>query len=131
MAKKKKCATKFCRRLTEAKHCSTCRSRKARQADQIKYAFITLRNNAKRRGIPFTLTLEDFKTFCVKTKYIAGKGRSSMSYTIDRIYNNIGYHVDNIQVLTKGDNVRKMHLNYDWEHKVATIYKTKAIMGGG
>ena len=85
------CAAKFCRNKTPFTLCSTCRSKKAREKDPVKYAFNALKNNAKRRNIPFTITLEQFREWCVKVQYIGFKGRSANSYTIDRRYNDIGY----------------------------------------
>jgi ribosomal protein L19 len=123
MKKKGKCQTPYCRNEAKGKHCVTCRVRKHRAADPVKYAYNNIKNRAKQRGLAFTITLEDFRRFCIKTKFIAGKGRSAESYTIDRIYNNVGYHIDNIQVLKKGDNVRKYYLSYDWERKIATVMK--------
>lgn len=127
MKQKAKCQTKYCRNRTFDKHCSTCRSKKCRANNPYRYAFNNIRNRAKQRGLAFTITFEQFKTFCIKTKYIAGKGRSADSYTIDRIYNNIGYHIDNIQVLVKRDNTRKYYLSYDWERKIATIFKPQEV----
>lgn len=121
---KGKCAAKYCTNKAErTKFCNTCRSRKSRLSDPVRYAFWNLRNRAKQRNIAFTITLEQFRAFCVKTKFIAGKGRSADSFTIDRIYNNVGYHIDNIQVLTKKQNIKKYYLCYDWEHKIATVMK--------
>jgi hypothetical protein len=121
---KGKCATAYCRnKTTSSKFCSTCRSQKCRASDPVRYAFNNLRNRAGQRGLAFTITLDQFREFCIKTRFIAGKGRSADSYTIDRIYNGVGYHIDNIQVLRKGDNVRKYYLSYDWERKIATVMK--------
>lgn len=100
--------------------CSTCRSRRTRAADPIRYSFINLRTNAKRRGKVFTITLEYFKQFCYRTDYIAGKGRTADSYTVDRINESLGYEPGNIQVLPNADNVRK-YLNYDWQTGAAQV----------
>jgi hypothetical protein len=128
---KRKCQTKYCRNKTHGKYCSTCRSKKCRATDPVRYAFNNLRNRAKQRGLAFTITIEQFRQFCIKTKFIAGKGRSAESYTIDRIYNGVGYHIDNIQVMKKGDNVRKYYLTYDWERKIASIMKSDSPQLGG
>jgi hypothetical protein len=121
--KKGKCKTPYCRNKAKNGLCSTCRSRKCRAADPVRYAFNNIRNRAKQRGLAFTITLDQFRKFCIKTRFMAGKGRSADSYTIDRIYNGVGYHIDNIQVLRKGDNVRKYYLSYDWERKIASVMK--------
>jgi|SRR6185312_1176724 len=108
------CATKFCKNKTYGrKHCSTCRCKKTRQADPVKYAYQSLRNNAKRRNILFTITLEQFREWCSKVIYIGFSGRRSTSFTIDRRHNDIGYHIDNIEVMEKGENVKKFFY-YDY-----------------
>lgn len=99
---------------------STERSRRTRAADPIRYSFVTLRNNAKRRGKVFTITLEEFKQFCYATDYLKGKGRTATSYTVDRIDESRGYEPGNIQALRNADNVRK-YLNYDWQTGAAQV----------
>lgn len=116
--KKAKCATAYCRNKPDGRFCSTCRSRAARKKDPVKYAYLALKNNAKRRGIVFTITLSDFRQFCHKVKYIGHSGRSADSYTIDRRHNDVGYHIDNIAVITRSENVKK-YFFYDWRSKTA------------
>lgn len=88
----------------------------------MRYAFITLRNNCKRRGIEFELSFEQFETFAQATRYIAGKGRSKDSYTIDRIDNTKGYVIGNIRVISKSENSKKgtKRLIYDWRQDPET-----------
>jgi len=78
-----------------------------RQANPIKYAYQTLKDNAKRRGKPFDLTLEQFEAFSIETKYIIGKGRTPTSLHIDRINEDGGYTMDNIQILDNSENIKK------------------------
>lgn len=93
----------------------------------MKAAYQTLRYNATRRGIAFTITYEYFQRFCYKTNYIAGKGRSSMSYSIDRDKNHLGYIPGNIKIMYKGLNSAKgdkpitKKLVYDWHTKYAKV----------
>src|SRR5690348_12249634 len=118
-----KCETRGCRNKTNgSRHCNKCRSRKWRKTHPIEYAYYNLRNNAKRRGVHFTITIADFRQWCVKVNYIGfKKGRHAESFTVDRIHNDIGYHIDNIQVLTKRDNIVK-YFSYDWRTKRAYTY---------
>jgi hypothetical protein len=104
----------------------------------MRYAYDVLKMNAKRRKKPFTITFEYFEKFCIETNYIAGKGRSRKSYSVDRIRNELGYVPGNLRVLTLEDNARKATrktiLSYDWETKFASIYFTpitykKAVNG--
>lgn len=118
--KKGTCSVQNCTNKCKGKMCSTCRARKSRLADPVRYAFNNLKNRAKQRNVIFTITLEDFRKWCRKIKYIGFAGRSSESYTIDRRYNDLGYHIDNIQVLTKVDNIKKYFM-YDWRSKTAKV----------
>lgn len=93
----------------------------------MKAAFQNLRANAKRRGKEFSLTFDQFKKFAIETNYLAGKGRTSKSFHIDRINEDEGYHIDNIQILTNSENVKKYHKSklvcyydaegYPWDFK--------------
>jgi hypothetical protein len=97
----KTCSTPYCRRKATGSLCKTCQSRKWRKDNPVRSAWLNLRNNAKRRGVLFTITFEQFEKWCVKVKYIGFAGRNSDSFTIDRRHNGIGYHIDNIQVMSK------------------------------
>ena len=78
-----------------------------KMAHPLEYAYQTLKDNARRRGKEFSLTLEQFKRFCRKTDYISGKGKTKTSYSIDRIENDKGYTLKNIQILPLGENSKK------------------------
>ncbi len=75
-----------------------------------------LKTNAKRRGKIFKLTFEQFKEFAIKVNLLHKRGRTSESYTIDRRDNKKGYTIDNIQMLTRGENTRKgdRKIGYDY-----------------
>lgn len=105
----KKCTTKYCnnKALKHRTICGKCKSRKYRENNPIQAAYQNLRTNAKRRNKEFDLTFEQFKEFAIKTNYILGKGKSQTSYHIDRIDETKGYTIDNIQILTNTENVKK------------------------
>lgn len=94
-----------------------------KMAHPLEYAYQTLKDNARRRGKEFSLTLEQFKRFCRKTDYISGKGKTKTSYSIDRIENDKGYTLKNIQILPLGENSKKgcKILQYDWRTQTATV----------
>lgn len=73
------------------------------------YAYQNLKSNAKRRGVPFNISLEEFRAFCKATGYLNKAGRKRRNWTIDRIDREDprGYHLENIQVLTNAQNHRK------------------------
>lgn len=96
--------------------CGTCRMRKSRAKDPIRYAYNNSKNRAKQRksaqwpdGIPFTITLDYFRRFCYRTNYHKNKGKSSESYSIDRKKEHLGYVPGNIASVKLGDNIRKYH----------------------
>lgn len=89
---------------------STKRVREWRKNNPIKSAFINLRSNAKRRGIPFEISFEYFNDFSVKTKLLTNSGTKAESYSVDRINNEIGYIKGNLQVLSLSDNGYKGYL---------------------
>ncbi len=118
MVKKKhitsrRCATIKCRRSAEDKRtvCRQCRLKKRKEKDIERYVYVNLKANSKRRGKEFTITLDEFRKFCRKTKYIAGRGRSSESLTIDRKDETKGYVKGNLRTLTNTKNIKK-YLKY-------------------
>jgi len=102
------------------KFCYSCLTRKYRQAHPDRYAYMTLRDNAKRRKKPFSISFEYFKQFCYETGYLVGKGRTKNSFSVDRIIEHIGYVEGNLQVLPVGKN-KKKHLEYDWQTRSARV----------
>lgn len=66
-----------------------------------------LRNNAKGRGIHFSITKKYWRQFCLRTSYHLLVGTGSQDLTVDRIRINEGYRDGNIQALPNADNVRK------------------------
>jgi hypothetical protein len=69
--------------------------------------YIIIVNNAKRRDLPVNWSFGLFLKFCRETTYHALRGMHSTDLTIDRKDNLKGYTADNIQALTRGENVRK------------------------
>lgn len=90
-----------------------------RKNNPVHYAYLTLKANAKRRNKPFEITLEDFKKFCYRYKYIGKKGRTAEGYGVDREREEDGYTLDNMRILKNGNNVKK-YKSYDWESRTGT-----------
>jgi hypothetical protein len=103
------CLTPFCSRAAApGKHyCHRCRKRSWYQANPISYKYSVLKNNARRRGIEFALTFEQFESFCMDIRYHELSGKKRNSYSIDRIDVRRGYVIDNLQVLTISENSTK------------------------
>lgn len=107
--KKGLCVAYRCERPPHIKDrfCSKHSKRYQKEKNFLAYTFSSLKQNAKRRGKPFDLTLQEFKIFCKNTNYLGLKGRKSESASIDRIDSTKGYSLKNIQVLTLSQNSTK------------------------
>jgi len=121
--KAEKCSTKWCRNkkakrtavyklkdgtskeyVSYLRLCWKCRSRQMKQRHPETYVLNMLRHSARKRDLPFTITLAEFKAFCAKTGYLQQRGNQPEDLTIDRIDWNEGYHIDNLRVLTHDEN---------------------------
>lgn len=89
--------------------CYKCRSKAWRTKNPAAYLWHNLKKSAKKRGIMFTITQTQFVEFISKTEYAEKRGRLSDSLTIDRRDGRVGYHLSNIQILTKSENSSKYH----------------------
>lgn len=109
--KKGLCINAYCKNRKGKRRniCEACSSRKYRKNHPLKSAYQNLKNNAKRRGKEFSLTLEQFAQFAVNTFYMDKRGKHHNGLHIDRIDETRGYHADNIQPLTNTENVKKYH----------------------
>ena len=107
--------------------CYRCRYAKRKQNNPLNEAYKTLKYNARRRNKLFTLTIDEFTQFCKETNYLNKRGIGKNSYHIDRIDESKGYTIDNIQVLTNSENVRKYiqftHIDEDG-NKIFKTYKS-------
>jgi hypothetical protein len=74
----------------------------------LKYSFQKLRARARERGHEFSLTYEQYEAFAIKTDYARLKGKTSLSLSIDRKDDSLGYHHWNIQAITIRENSRKL-----------------------
>ena len=125
-----KCAVKFCGNNAKGELCSTCRCRKSRLADPVRYSYYNIKNRAKQRKKPFTITLEYFRKWCKKVNYIGMKGRGKGSYDCDCKINNLGYVPGNIQPLEKIKNIKK-YFYYDYRTKQVMIQRAEPVTEDG
>lgn len=111
------CITKFCRKPGyRGNYCHSCQKRRYKERHPERYAYSVLKNNAKRRKKEFDLTFDQFLQFVIKTNYMVSRGRFKDCYHIDRIDETKGYTIDNIQVITNTQNIRKF-LSYNYNEK--------------
>lgn len=109
------CKVKGCRGRVKTgtgngRFCRRCREHRYKLTHPYAYSLNKLRNNAKRRGIPFDLNLEEWVMFCDLTGYVDAHGRGAEDLSVDRIDNSKGYTLDNIRALTVSVNARKWHI---------------------
>lgn len=102
------CITPRCTRPAPAGKgcCRTCQDRKWRARHPEHHLWNNLKKSAKKRGIPFTISLADFKVFCAETNLIARVGKGPDDMTVDREKPERGYEKGNIRVLTNAENGR-------------------------
>ena len=113
---KGKCSTPECRHKRPFKrskktpqgfylsYCWKCQSRMLKARHHETYTLNLLRGAARRRGIPFEITLEEWRHWCRATGYLELKGREPHSMTVDRIDPRRGYSLDNIRTLSHAEN---------------------------
>lgn len=127
----RRCVTKRCRGVVASKRCHTnkcprCVWRIYVEKNPLGAAFKTLRNHAKERKKDFTLTLDQFRRFAVKTDYLARKGKTSLSLQIDRVDETKGYHLWNVRAITLRENTRRHFVPYFREYMERTMAQTTA-----
>lgn len=133
------CASKSCHRRRTKTHklCNPCRWKRYVAKDPVRAAYQTNKKNAKRRGKPHTITLAYFRKFCKKYNYIAGKGKTRDSFSVDCVIPHLGYVPGNIQILTIAENSAKMHrdkkiLHYDYQTgKAIVVVRNNCIINDG
>lgn len=117
------CIVKFCTRVSEkatvtnktarSLMCPTCRLRLWRANNPIKAIYNAIKNKARRRGIPFSLSLEKLEQLCDETDFHLKRGRRPNDFHIDRIDASRGYEDDNVRIITASENCSKAHTDHD------------------
>ncbi len=119
------CKTPHCRNLARSagRHeCHKCAMRAWRAANPFQAAFATLRDHARGRGIPFTISFNEFREFAERSDYIILKSNKADGLTVDRKDNLLGYVPGNIQPMTRSENsvkrckqdMMRMQAGYSW-----------------
>ena len=80
-----------------------------------------LRHSARKRKLPFTLTLAEFTEFCRQTKYLERRGNKPGDLSIDRKDWNEGYHIWNLQVMEFMENSEQGADNRTREERGAAV----------
>lgn len=112
----KKCIINGCSATVNPRNkqnkCPRCKTRWYRNTHPLKYYFNKLRSRTKERGHEFSLTFEQYHSFCLNTDYHKLKGKTSLSLSVDRINGREGYHASNIRAITLSNNSRKEWVPY-------------------
>lgn len=99
-----------------------------REYDPVRMVWHDLKNSARKRNLEFALPLDWFRTFIAGTEYMEKRGRGPDDLTIDRIREEEGYIVGNIQVIPKKNNVEKFHLHYGRRKSIYTWRKNTPLI---
>lgn len=117
-----KCCSAWCMNapVSGRRYCHKCRSRKYKYSQPHRYSYNLLRCGAKKRGIAFSLTFEEYVELWDRhpsqwQDKLANlwasnsvQGRSDRdTWEIDRIDNSRGYEASNVQILKKHMNASK------------------------
>lgn len=97
---------------------STERTRRFKQNNPFKYWWQTIKDNAKRRGRYFDLTIDEFIEFCGETNYDKLKGKTALSLSMDCRDPFKGYTKENIRAITLRDNSKLANatlLDPEWQ----------------
>ena len=70
----------------------------------LRAAFVTHRDNAKRRPVPFTLTFEQWLEIWEQSGHLDEYGRAPHEYCMGRIGDRGGYEVGNVYITTNEQN---------------------------
>lgn len=82
-------------------------ARKIREEDPVYARYNQFCSNARKRNVENSVTLLQFRKFCLDNDYIVKKGRRGQKATIDRRCNIHGYHIWNMTILSNKANARK------------------------
>lgn len=88
-------------------YCGKCRSRIFRSKHRVKSLYAINKHNAKRRGLTWEFTLDEWIIFCAETNYHKLVGLGPEDMTLDRIDNSLGYTYENTRMVTRSENGRK------------------------
>lgn len=87
--------------------CYPCKLKREKEIDLVRWAYSKWKSNAKQRNIPFAISLEYFRQFCIETQIMNGRGIYGHSLHIDKIDDALGYIPGNIRPITNSENAKK------------------------
>ena len=108
-----KCIVLFCNRHKTSKdaYCHRHKRQIEMHSCPVQVYYNKLKLSAKRRGILFTITLQEFKQWAAEVQLIEKKSSDGKKFWhIDRKKNENGYIPGNLQLLNYHENTTKSHL---------------------
>ena len=114
-----KCSTPYCRNRTERcgkshrKKCPKCRAKDYKKKHPFRYYFNAHKCNAKRRGIPWHLSFEEFQQIWKQS----GKWKQKLSgqlWEMHRLDPDKGYKINNIVIIKKSLHVEITNIERRW-----------------
>lgn len=104
------CVVAYCRSKRGGNYSRLCHKHKLhkwRVENPEKYAYNNLKDSARRRRLPMTLSFAEFLEFVQSTDYMTRKGCTANDLQIDRIDASLGYQKGNLRVITTTENTVK------------------------
>jgi len=93
----------------------------------LKAKYIEYKSSAKKRNIPFNISLEEFQTFWQKNCHYCGSAISTIG--LDRIDSSLGYELENLRSCCTMCNRMKLDSTEEqWYDKMLTILKHQKII---
>ena len=78
------------------KLCWGCRTRLKKKRHPVEYEYTRVRSSAKRRGVPFNITIEEWRAWCAETGYMELKGKQKGDMSLGRKDHSKGYSLSNM-----------------------------------
>lgn len=104
---------------TSTQLCGTCAKAEWRASNPERAAYGAQRDKARRRGIKFLLTFEQWWSVVEPSGYMDGRGRLRHCLHIDRIDPSKGYEMGNVRVITAAENCSRVDRSRFVEAKIA------------
>ena len=77
----------------------------------IESCYKALKCSARKRKIPCTITLEDFRVLITGTDYLEKRGRGIDALHVDRIDPSKGYALGNVRIITCSENLARRDMS--------------------
>lgn len=110
----KPCRCRGCRRTVgsseKSDKCSRHRRLMFKANHAHAYSWGNLKRHAKARGIKFTLTVEDYKELTKSLDLTKLVSHTTVSISVDRTENSLGYHRWNVSLMSLRQNSRKQYV---------------------